>query len=652
MVGIYDQWRDQYVVGISDTHIFSPTLINELRFGYGRDDSLYGGERRGMDIVQGSGLMLKDLEDVRALPSMNITGFQSIFQGDQNGWTWSNYHFTENLLWTNGKHNFRFGVDRDSFNGRQYATSPSAVYGTYSFNGRFSGHPYADFLLGFMDTSARSTSVGRVYPHRTNWEFYFTDDWKITPRLSLNYGLRYSMLDPGRIEQNLIANFVPWANALVVPNEATRARVHPGFPVAVPIVPASSVGLGEKLLNRDNNNFAPRVGFAWRPTTSETFVIRGGGGVYNVAMQPYISDGGGPPYELRETFTNSITGGVPAFSFPAPFPTTTYVLGGTGVSGMNPDLRTPYSMQYNLTIEKEAFDTGFSITYMSTLARKNTWRRDLNQVRPDTRPYVEKLAQVPFPYVFNASFIDNGGSHSYHGGSIKAERRLKGGFYYQAHLTLAKSMGDDWSGGVSTAEDAFDRSRERSQGHQIPRWRGVVIGIYELPFGRGKKFASRGPSVLNHILGNWMAAGTYVYRTGMYFAPSFSGVDPSNTNIRSGRPDRIADGNLPGDARTLDAWFDTSAFVMPAAGTGRFGSSGNHILEGPSMNVFHFGMTKEVPLHERARLKLEMVSTNFLNHPNFSNPGGTVGAATYGRVTGTIGTDGNRDFQLTARITF
>jgi hypothetical protein len=179
-----------------------------------------------------------------------------------------------------------------------------------------------------------------------------------------------------------------------------------------------------------------------------------------------------------------------------------------------------------------------------------------------------------------------------------------------------------------------------------------VVGIYELPFGRGKQFGSTAPAVINHLINNWTTAGTYVYQTGLYFTPSYSGVDASNTNRRSGRPDRLADGNLPADQRTIDHWFDTGAFAAPAAGIGRFGNAGNFILEGPSMNVFHFGMTKEITFHERARLKLEMVSTNFFNHPNFRNPGSTVATSTYGRITSTVATDGNRDLQLTARFIF
>jgi hypothetical protein len=315
---------------------------------------------------------------------------------------------------------------------------------------------------------------------------------------------------------------------------------------------------------------------------------------------------------------------------------------------MNPDLKTPYSYQYNLTVEKEVLGMGLSGSYISTLSRKNVWGRNLRQPVADTRPYAEKLAQMPFPYAFSVNWNENGGSHSYHSGIIKAERRMKGGLYYQAHLTYAKSMGDDWGG----VEDAYNRGSARSQGGLIPRWRGVVIGLYELPFGRGRKFGASMPSVVNHVLGNWLIAGTWVAQTGRYFHPTFSGSDPSNTNVFGGRPDRIADGNLPDDQRTLERWFDTSAFVAPPAGIGRFGNSGVYILQGPGLNVFHFGTQKDVVFTERMRLKLEMTSTNFFKHPNFNNPAATIGTSTYVRILSTVGTVVNLDLQLTDRFIF
>ncbi|MGH9962907.1 MAG: hypothetical protein ACREBC_38290, partial [Pyrinomonadaceae bacterium] len=178
------------------------------------------------------------------------------------------------------------------------------------------------------------------------------------------------------------------------------------------------------------------------------------------------------------------------------------------------------------------------------------------------------------------------------------------------------------------------------------------------PFGKGMHLGNNVPKPINHIIGNWSVGGTYIAQTGLYFTPGFSGVDPSNTNRRSGRPDRIGDGNLPSSQRAVQRWFDTSAFVAPPAGIGRFGNSGAFILEGPGINVFHFGANKEIVLHERARLKLEMVSTNFFNHPHFAFPNTTIGTSTYGQILATGGGsssssgEGPRDFSFTVRFIF
>lgn len=659
-VGLYEQWRLQWHGVASDTHVFSPTVLNEFRFGYARDESPYGGVEKGLDAVNKSGLLLAGLSDVPGLSAMNITGFNAISRSGMNGWMWSTFHVQETVHVTRGKHGFRFGVEVSKYNGKQYSTSPSAVFGSFSFDGRFSGNPYADYLLGVMSGSSRSTSVGPVYPHRLNKEFFFTDDFKVTPRLTLNYGVRYSLLDPGTIEQNILANFVPSVNALVVGDEAAKARIHPGFPKNVPIVTASQAGLTNKLLNMDKNNFAPRFGFAWRPTQSNDFVVRGGMGIYYVAMQPYISDGGGIPFELKEDFTNNITNGVADFSFPRPFPAAGFVgaSGGYSASGMDPNLRTPYSMQFNAVVEKQMGDMGLSLALVSTRGRKSAWGYDLNQVVANTTPYATKFAYAPYPYLFSISEQINGGSHNYQSGTFKAERRMKDGLYFQSHFTWAKSVADDWS---SSSEDAFNRARDRSQGNAIPRFRWVSLALFDLPVGTGKRFGGSMPKLVNAVLGNWSLGGTYIAQTGVYFTPAFAGIDSSNTNRRGGRPDRIADGNLPASERDVTHWFDTTVFVAPAAGIGRFGNAGAYILEGPGISVFHFGLNKEIVLHERSRIKLEAVSTNFFNHPNFANPSGngaTIGTSTYGQILSTAGGassssgEGARDFSLTVRWTF
>ena len=648
LAGRYNQWRKQRTGVISDTHIVSPSVVNEARFGIGGDASEYGGPK-GLELVQGSGLQLPGVADVQGSPRMNITGYASLYRTNMNSYGTRTHQVQETVYWTRGKHNFRFGTEIIRYRGYgAYTTSPGAVYGTYNFDGRFSGNPYADYLLGVMSSSSRGTSVGIVRSVKVNWEGFFQDDFKIAPRLTLNYGVRYSLLDPGREQSNLLANFVPELNALVVPDEKALSRVHPSFPKNVPIVTASSAGLGPSLRKRDKNNFAPRFGFAWSPTFWKNFVIRGGTGIYYVTVDPSVGEGGGAPFEVNESFTNSIAGGKPAFAFPNPFPSTQYVLGGTGASGINPNTRTPYTLQYNLTLEKQAGDMGLAVSYISTNYRKGIYSRDLNQVRPDTTPYLVKRNLVPFPYLLSMSYRENGAGHNYHGFMLKAERKAKNGLYYQAHLTWSKSMGDDWSG----PENAYDRKRDRTQGSQLAKFRAVMVGIWELPYGKNRRFGGSMPAALNYVIGNWNLAGTYVLQSGTWFTPSYSGVDASNTNRFSGRPDRIADGNLPAGQRTIDRWFDTAAFVAPVAGVGRFGTAGLDILNGPGINVFHAGIFKEIVLHERARLKLEAVATDAFNHPNYNDPGATLGTPNYGRITSTKQYDGNREMSFTVRFIF
>lgn len=648
LAGRYNQWRKQRTGVISDTHIVSPSVVNEARFGIGGDASEYGGVK-GLELVQGSGLNLPGVADVQGSPRMNITGYASLYRTNVNSYGTRTHQVQETVYWTRGKHNFRFGAEIIRYRGYgTYTTSPGAVYGTYNFDGRFSGNPYADYLLGIMSSSSRGTSAGIVRSVKVNWEGFFQDDFKIAPRLTLNYGVRYSLLDPGREQGNLLANFIPELNALVVPDDEARAKVHPGFPKNVPIATASSAGLGSSLMYRDKNNFAPRFGFAWSPTFWKNLVIRGGTGIYYVTVDPNVGEGGGAPYEVNENFTNSIADCKPAFAFPNPFPSTQYVLGGTGASGINPRVRTPYTLQYNLTMEKQAGNMGIALSYISTNYRKGIYSRDLNQVRPDTTPYLVKRNLVPFPYLLSMSYRENGSGHNYHGLMLKAERKAKIGLYYQAHLTWCKSMGDDWSG----PENAYDRKRDTTQGAQLAKFRAVMLGIWELPYGRNRRWGSSIPAALNYAIGGWNVAGTYILQSGTWFTPSYSGVDASNTNRLSGRPDRIADGNLPAGQRTINRWFDTTAFVAPPAGIGRFGTAGLDILNGPGINVFHAGLFKEIVLHERARMKLEAVATDALNHPNYNDPGATIGTPTYGRITSTKQYDGNRETSFTVRFIF
>jgi hypothetical protein len=157
------------------------------------------------------------------------------------------------------------------------------------------------------------------------------------------------------------------------------------------------------------------------------------------------------------------------------------------------------------------------------------------------------------------------------------------------------------------------------------------------------------------LLGGWQVSGIVLLQTGQRFTPSFTGVDPSNTQNIGGRPDRIANGNLPQDERSLNRWFDAAAFAVPPGNAGRFGTSGIGVLEGPGTANVNLGLFKSVPLGEQRRLEFSLSATNAMNHPNFRNPNANISAPTaVGRITSQQGQDesGPRTVILGTRFEF
>ena len=677
LIGEYTSYRNDSQQVFSDTHVISPTMVNEFRWGHSKDLSEYHGANYGPDVVSASGLQLgSNLPAVYAMPQMDINGYNSLGQTGLGGWSWDTYSYQDALHIVRGKHNISVGLQFTKFDGAMTWTSPSSVYGDFGFDGRFTGSPYADFLLGIPATSGRQTSVSPVYPSRLNKEFYVTDDWKIAPRLTLNFGLRYSLFGPIWVDKGVFGTFDPTATntigtaqatpgAMVIPDSA-QSLVASEY-LDAPLVLASQAGLSQNLMNTDKNNFAPRFGFAWRPTTSNKFVIRGGAGIYYVSMQPNnLGDGGGAPFEVYETYNNSITNGVPLFAFPNPFPASTQVSGSGGfsVSGEDPNLRTPYSIQTNLTVERQMLGMGISASFISTQARKTPFSYNLNAIPANTTPYDVKAAQIPYPFFWSANYLINEGSHNYRAGILKAERSFANGLYYQTYLTWSKSIGDD----VAYNQDPFNRAADRGASPNIPPFRFVASVLYDLPAGKGKRFGSSMPKVADYLLGGWRLSLNYQWENGDYLTPYFSGTDPANTGAFYGRADCLANGNLPKSQRTIGQYFDTSAFTFPADGSGRYGNCGNSILQGPGLSVLNAALMKEIGLGERVKMRMEIVSTNVANHPIYGDPNTTLDSALaesgvapaqqalyngYGVISGLKGyTSSPRNLSLTLRLMF
>jgi hypothetical protein len=239
---------------------------------------------------------------------------------------------------------------------------------------------------------------------------------------------------------------------------------------------------------------------------------------------------------------------------------------------------------------------------------------------------------------------ENGGSQIYHALTSQVERRWSNGLSFMGAWTWAKNLTDvDETGGVeggTTIENAYDRERERSDARYTPRHRFISTVIWELPFGPGKTFLNSGGSLIQALLGGWQLSGSYIAQTGEFLTPTFSGSDPSNTQTVGGIPDRIGDGNLPSDERTIDRWFDASAFRVPPANSGRFGNSGTGIIVGPGRQIASAALFKSFPVRERMFFRVQISFTNLFNHPNFDVPALNISAPS---AVGTIRSIQTRD---------
>jgi hypothetical protein len=622
--GPNDQVRWPYLIAASDTHVFRPTLVNEFRFSYNRERNHFRPPLKGLELVDLLGIQgLLTPPDRSAVPAFSISGFTTVGTWGEGDWRYKTQQFADTVSWIRGRHTSKFGVDIRRRNVNSYSISDS-VYGSFTFNGAFTGYSYADFLLGLPQTTGRVTPNPDVWTHNLDFGFFWQDDFKVTTKLTMNFGIRYDVQTVYRIDDWLMASFDPATGRVLVPNDRAISKIHPLFPKTINVVTSGEAGFPEKLRYADKNNFAPRLGLAYRPFGRADFVVRAGYGIFTDNLPSGIALGPQGLFSASETFTNRIVDGTPLYQFPSPFGQVGAV-GSQSISALNPNFRNPYLQQWNFSIEKELYQTLFRVAYVGTQSVMLGYRRNINRPPASTTPYTAD--RRPYPQLINVLYGDNGATQTYNGLQFEAERRMAAGLSFQAGYTWQKTLTDADDEGTPWGpqiEDPYNRMRYKANSAWVPRQRLTLNSIYQLPFGKGRRWMQSGP--VSHILGGWQISGMAAFQTGLFFSPGFSGSDPSNTNWFGGLPDRIGDGNLPVEQRVITRWFDATAFAVPPAGSGRFGNSGRNILEGPGEKSVNLGLFKEFAVKEHARLRFEATATNVANHPNFLNPAANISA--------------------------
>lgn len=671
-----DQLRRSKSGVVSWSHTFAPTVLNEFRFGATFHDNHYTANVLGTSLLSQFGItgITTAPDYLASAPYFNISGVTAWNPG-ASSFTYEDnaepdFEWIDDLSWTRGRHFMKFGFDaiRDRLGGNNLNAN---LYGEYDFTGVETNFGYADFLMGIPQTTELAAPPPGRDLRGSIYALYAQDEFRVSPSLTLNYGVRWELEMPYTSNTGIIYNFDPRNGDLVIPNNGVKL-ISPDFPTNIPIITASQAGFpANGLLNFNKRNIEPRVGFAYKLFGSDKTVLRGGYGIYSNLIYGGLArfEMSGGPFSSSVQYINSITGGVPLFSFPSPF-LTTGTTSTQAVLGVNPNLKTPYTQQWNVTLERQLGQFGLRVSYIGSRSDQLVLLRNLDEPAPSLTAF--SVGERPYSLYSSVDYNDSGGNEFYNALEVELKKNFGRNLTMDASWTWAKDLTDTQDTGVTgqLIQNQYDRAVEKTNNPLTAPNRIVAYALYNLPVGHGQHFLSNAHGAVQGILGGWRTTWTVILQSGEYFSPSFSGFDPSNTGVFGGLPDRVPGVALYPANRTVSDWFNPNAFKVPgcpdsnpvcAAGAqtnlGRFGNAAYDTLTGPPLRNLDFGLFKEFHIGEHVQTQLIMSMANALNHPNFGLPAGNISTpATVNVLSSEIGAQlvepGPREIDFALRMQF
>lgn len=652
---------------LSDTVTFAPSLIGEFRASFSRLHNITAPRSIGFDYAQlGLPSSLKGYGKTLLFPRVDISDVvplgpdrASYFNDAENS-----EEAQAHVTWFKGEHSFKAGFDFTfmTFN----IFRPERPAGLYSFGRTFtqgpdplttgatSGFGVATFLLG-APTGGQITSDPTLAASQKYHAWYFQDDWKLLRNLTLNLGIRWEYQTPWNDRFDQLAFFDPLATE---PLTGQKGVLH--F--------VGRDGNSRYQSDPDQNNFAPRAGLAWQ--FAKNTVLRVGYGLFYFPGSGGIGAGASDLGSGFLASTGIFLGQLPAAPntppagaslanpFQAPFliPPTTGV--GGGVTTMFRDWITPYNQQWNLNIQRSlSRDLLVEVAYVGSRGQRIWVNRARNSVSTEflslgpalnqlvANPFFGKIpgfgasrnvrrSQLlkPYPHYDGVTrFRDPVGDSIYHGMTVRVDKEMGSGLMFQASYTISKLIDNvqERFGAGTSFVDPLNLSRSRSISEDDRPHLLVINYIYDLPFGRGRKWA--GDGWLARVFGGWQVTGITTFAKGRPVVIR----GPSNTQlpgvgaytVRSKSP------VLPKEEQSLDRWFDTTAFVSAPAFSLGTDSRTQPNLRGPGISTFDIAVHRNQLIQERVNLQFRVEFQNAFNTPQFANPVGNVIASDFGRVT-------------------
>ncbi|MBM3744850.1 MAG: hypothetical protein FJW34_03515 [Acidobacteria bacterium] len=683
--------RDNHNVILTETHVFSPSLINEFKANFTRQNLPFLHPSFGQDWPEKLGMpkiIPRDLfpwVDIGGMLSLGASSFAAGIRAQNT------LQLADSMTWVKGRHQIKAGVDQRWFrlNWRRFGY----ISGAFSFSGGLTGDPQrpagtgvgmATFLLGEVSGGSQEFLPSFSF-HSWSNAIYIQDDFKVTPRLTLNLGLRYDLASEPVERHNRHSNFDPF-----VSNPETKM---PG------LLTYSGVNAPRYFVDRDYNNFGPRLGFAYDLTGDGKTAIRAGYGLVYLlvesgdtqgddsnaygfsAVTPFVAPGAGPfkAFQFSQGPASLVVAQGPAGG-PSAFR-------GQGVRYQDRNAPVPYLQQWNFTLQREL--PGRWVASASYAGNKGTklfgGNYNLNQLDPAhfalglqlqdrvSNPFFGQIPSgalsaatvarsqllLPYPdYTSVSTYANHGSSSIYHSLQVTIERRFSQGLSALVAYTDSKLINDSFSTAGSSGTPGefrvgrFNRRLERAIDQNDVTHRLVASAVYELPLGAGKPFLSGTRGVAEQVLGGWQINTITTLESGTPLL-----VRGSNNFTGINFPDVIRDPAVPGSQRTVTRWFDTDAFRNPADWV--IGNAPRTLpnTRGPAMVDVALSAFKNFRLKERMQMEFRAEAFNAFNHVNHTNPNASFSPnrqgvntnALFGRITNALAA---RRIQLGLRVTF
>jgi len=654
-------WRSQ-AIAAGATWIISPRLVSDLRFGFARGNFFQTPPNFGSgcpDKLIGLKGAPTDEAICGGIPVMNLPGGNQRRIGRTTSvpqfQTPRSYDIRDSVAWTRGTHSIKFGGGLLHL--KTGIRDVSSLLGNFNFSGRFTGSTtnadyqagLADLLLGFptryqQDSNTVFNQFQKVY------SAFVQDDWKAGSKLTLNYGLRYEFATPPRERDHQAANF--------------------DFTTRTFIQSRSGSIFEEALIHPDKNNFGPRIGFAY--STMNRMVLRGAYGIfYNHTSRTGREGmlGFNPPFivlaDANKGGSNVLKSTDAIFrlqdGIPAGFVDLKQVnLTTVARKAQDMNQRTTYVQQWNFGIQHELIkDLLLDIAYVGNKGTKLAAFRNLNQRLVVFNPTTGAASAGARPLAAaglngNIQFLENLGISNYHSFQTRLEKRFSKGLSGLVSYTWGKALTNSVdhlsTSGVGNGTDVgvfrepqngLDRSKEYGLAEFDVKHRFVGSAVWEIPFGRGRAFGSDAGGALDLLLGGWELSPIVTAQSGLGLTVLQNQVLDLGDERRN-RPNRLASGTLPSSQRTVDRWFDTSAFKALQIDPTRdgfvanqaFGNSGVGIMRGPNLVNVDFNLSKTFRVTEGQSVQFRSEFFNALNHTNLGVPGITMGGG-FGVISST-----------------